>query len=183
MTTVHIPGAGEFTEAAEGWQEGEWTAFLSVGLLGEDREFVILDDEPSRDAERIAEFLSNFRGLAPSALDDLAPRIYDNYREVIGLFDADEREGYGIPEITGPSDVLDFVEIGYPHLEKDNRTDEWFIVLENECEWEPEHGLQIVLRNGEEVTRVSQVDGFLRSDPEVSHSPSTSKMSATPVRM
>jgi rRNA processing protein Gar1 len=46
-------------------------------------------------------------------------------------------------------------------VERDDETGEWFVVTENECEWEPEHGLQIVLRNGEEVTRVSDVDGSI----------------------
>jgi hypothetical protein len=33
--------------------------------------------------------------------------------------------------------------------------------LECECDWEPEHGLQIVFRDGREVTKVGPYDGHL----------------------
>jgi hypothetical protein len=33
--------------------------------------------------------------------------------------------------------------------------------LECECDWEPEHGLQIVVRHGASVTKVGQFDGHL----------------------
>lgn len=37
----------------------------------------------------------------------------------------------------------------------------WYVVLENECSWAPEHGLMIVLREGRQVTKVGQYDGHL----------------------
>ncbi|MFC7668884.1 DUF6985 domain-containing protein [Hymenobacter humi] len=33
--------------------------------------------------------------------------------------------------------------------------------MESECEWEVEHGLQLVFRQGRMLTRVSQYDGHL----------------------
>jgi hypothetical protein len=36
-----------------------------------------------------------------------------------------------------------------------------FIDISCECEWEEEHGLQLVFRQGKKLTRVSQIDGHL----------------------
>jgi len=41
------------------------------------------------------------------------------------------------------------------HMEIEN------VQITAECEWEPEHGLQIVYRDGSELKRVSQQDGHL----------------------
>jgi len=36
-----------------------------------------------------------------------------------------------------------------------------YIILACECEWEREHGLQLALRQGKKLTRVSDQDGHL----------------------
>jgi hypothetical protein len=36
-----------------------------------------------------------------------------------------------------------------------------YVSIECNCDWEPEHGLQIVLKNGSEVTKVGPYDGHL----------------------
>lgn len=41
------------------------------------------------------------------------------------------------------------------------------VVLGCECAWEPEHGLQLVFRDGRRLTRISQFDGDLTGDGEV----------------
>lgn len=48
-----------------------------------------------------------------------------------------------------------------PFVAREEPGGPWFVALENECGWEPEHGLMIVLKNGCVVTKVSPYDGHL----------------------
>lgn len=155
--TIEIPGHGEFSDSG-----GEWTASMSVDLVGDEVEFTVVHDGEDVDLDQLAMCLSNFRSLSERALKDATPLVFAYYREATEDFSDDEREEYGIPEIADPTEVWDYVTLGTAAtVERDDETGEWFVVTENECEWEPEHGLQIVLRNGEEVTRVSDVDGSI----------------------
>ncbi len=36
-----------------------------------------------------------------------------------------------------------------------------YVQITADCDWEPEHGLQIVYRRGSELSRVSDLDGHL----------------------
>ncbi|MEP9393459.1 hypothetical protein ABLE92_25095 [Gordonia sp. VNQ95] len=35
----------------------------------------------------------------------------------------------------------------------------WYVICEDECDWEPEHGLQTVFTDGRTLTRISSYDG------------------------
>ncbi|MGV9671172.1 DUF6985 domain-containing protein [Gordonia sp. NPDC003504] len=35
----------------------------------------------------------------------------------------------------------------------------WYVICEDECAWEPEHGLQTVFTDGQAPTRISSYDG------------------------
>ena len=48
-----------------------------------------------------------------------------------------------------------------PLVQREQRGGSWFVALENECAWEPEHGLMLVLKEGRAVTKVSEYDGHL----------------------
>ena len=39
-----------------------------------------------------------------------------------------------------------------------------YVVLDCECEWEPEHGLQLSLHRGTKLVRVSEQDGEVREE-------------------
>jgi hypothetical protein len=53
-------------------------------------------------------------------------------------------------EIDGPHDVFDHIQLGNePVVTRDAHSDlHVYVSLECECGWEPEHGLQIVFRDG-----------------------------------
>ncbi|WP_116951428.1 DUF6985 domain-containing protein [Jiangella endophytica] len=66
----------------------------------------------------------------------------------------------GFPQIPEPRAVWDFVELtGEPYVERYEAT--WYVVLENECAWEPQHGLMIMLRDSRAVTKASAYDGHV----------------------
>lgn len=132
----------------------------------------VLDGTPCRflledyqDDPRPAEFhqaIGAFLALDPSALTAAAPAIFDYYRDVVRHY-ADHPEWAFHVEIDGPDEVLGHVQFGdEPIVSRDwDGTERVHISVECECAWEPEHGLQIVFRDGRAVTRVGPVDGHL----------------------
>lgn len=161
--TVEIPGLGEFDDN----DDGEWTATFPVEVVGEDVEFTVVPDdvEDSDDADALSTLavcISNFRTMPRSALDDASALVYAYYQDFAEEFSEGQREDFGIPTIGSADDVWSYVTFGDEvSVERDDETGVWFIIWENECAWEAEHGLQLVIRNGEEVTRASEYDGFI----------------------
>ena len=47
------------------------------------------------------------------------------------------------------------------HFRRDRRDCAIYVVVGANCNWEFEHGLQIVYRPGSELVRLSQIDGHL----------------------
>ncbi|QKD00325.1 DUF6985 domain-containing protein [Mesorhizobium loti] len=82
---------------------------------------------------------------------------YRDYREAVGGEDWMDAE-MGMPE--KPWDIWSFVypsELGiWPG---DDGDDNHYVYLEANCDWEEEHGLLLVWRNGAMLTRVSGFDG------------------------
>lgn len=48
-----------------------------------------------------------------------------------------------------------------PVVERGESGSPWFVVLDNECAWDREHRLMLVLAEGRAVTKVSECDGHL----------------------
>ncbi|MBW4687994.1 MAG: hypothetical protein KME40_23595 [Komarekiella atlantica HA4396-MV6] len=83
--------------------------------------------------------------LPPDVLRITAPVVlqnYDIYREMIG----DE----SMPPLANPIQVWDQVSFSYiyvpPHVEYDLNIPTFKLIAE--CDWEPEHGLEVRFRNG-----------------------------------
>ena len=95
-------------------------------------------------------------------LSAATPAIFAYYRDVMNDVVTDGDLDWYI-EIEGPRDVLDHVRLGGDLIvSRDAYGDRHVCVsLECECDWEPEHGLQIVFRDGRTVTKVGPYDGHL----------------------
>ncbi|MFG2003929.1 DUF6985 domain-containing protein [Spirillospora sp. NPDC048911] len=106
--------------------------------------------------------ISAFLALERSALEAAAPSIFAYYRDIMDdVVAAGDDEWY--VEIDGPHDVLDHIRFGdEPVVSRDSRRGRHvYVSLECECDWEPEHGLQIVFRDGRTVTKVGPYNGHL----------------------
>ena len=146
-----IPGLGPVT------QDGDWLVSEPRYLPALDKQcrFLIDGYEPEESAGLVA-CVEAFTSLTKAELDAAAEPVFAYYRDV------EEEVGTepGFPRISGPANVWNFVTFADDvWLERDGST--WFVVLENECAWEPEHGLMLVFRDGRQVTKVSQYDGHL----------------------
>jgi Domain of unknown function (DUF6985) len=65
--------------------------------------------------------------------------------------------------IASPSDVWTHVQLGKePIVSRRASGDKAiYVSIECNCEWEPEHGLQLVFRNGNQLVKVGPYDGHL----------------------
>lgn len=141
---------------------------LSVAVLGSEVEFDVdwdpRDPGDARDAvaAEIAQTITRFREAPRAVLDAATHAVYTYYRDTRDMMVADQDEYYleEVPDIDDPAAVWDMVTFGqYPLVRQADGT--WYVSLECGCAWEEEHGLQIVFRNGDTITKLGPFDDFL----------------------
>lgn len=158
---MQIPGLGEVVEDADlGWYR---TEAIPVPVLGgAPCRFIIdgYDEDPAPQDFHAA--ISTFLSLEGSVLTAAAPSIFAYYRDIMDdLVAAGDDDWY--VEIDSPDSIFDHIQLGNePTVTRDPYGDRRvYVSLECECDWEPEHGLQIVFRDGRTVTKVGPYDGHL----------------------
>lgn len=145
---------------------GEWTSKeVPVPFFdGEKLPVLFVDFDPADDKEALAEAdkaLANFFALDKSYRESISHLVYKNCRdflEAIG-FDEDYQDMWDIKD---EKEIWQFVhptEISVtPHPDDEY---DMFVQVLCECDWEQEHGLQLVFRQGKKLIRVSGQDGHL----------------------
>jgi hypothetical protein len=79
-------------------------------------------------------------------------KVYDYYLEIL-------KYGYTSPlKIDTPQDIWNFVNPNEIIIHWDESGD-YYLCVDCDCEWEQEHGLQLVFKNGITLTRASGNDG------------------------
>lgn len=153
---MEIPGLGAVIEDKD--FEGYRSKGIAVAVLGGiECEFIVQGYDDDERPEDFHAAIRAFLGLDASALAAARPAIYGYYLEVRGEL-GDELD----VEIDGLDHVLDHVELGNePEVIRNDADGRVYVSLESECAWEPEHGLQLVFRDGAAVTRVGPFDGAL----------------------
>ncbi|MEV4708130.1 DUF6985 domain-containing protein [Actinoplanes sp. NPDC049316] len=158
---MHIPGLGPVTQDDDAYVSEP----IPVPVLGGRPCRITVegyDDDEAQDDFHAA--IRAFLAAGPETLRAAAPAIFAYYRDVMSaLSPADD----GYVEIAGPADVLDHVRPGdEPTVSRDRYGDgQVYVSVECECAWEPEHGLQIVFRDGRTVSKVGPYDGHLTNAP------------------
>ncbi len=128
-------------------EDNHWTLGQSA-VLGDRRVPICVDFEQRQIGELSSvqrEAIRQALALPPDVLRITAPLVlqnYDVYREMIG-----DRE---MPPLANPIQVWDRVTFSYiyvpPHVEYDLNIPTFELIAE--CDWEPEHGLEVRFRNG-----------------------------------
>jgi hypothetical protein len=158
---VEIPGLGTVVKNPE--YDWHHSSPVEVPVLGGlPCRFIVDSYENDTAKEDFDAAIRTFLALDRSVLEAAAPHIYAYYRAVTDdVLAAGDDEWY--VEITGPDKVLDHVRFDdEPMVTRDYHVDRHvYISLSCDCDWEPEHGLQIVFRDGAEVTKVGPPDGHL----------------------
>lgn len=123
-----------------------------------DAELVIVgyldDPAPAQFGEAIYNLLHCDRSTLLAASDDLF-RYYTDIKSMVN----DDR----IPDISRPEDAWGHVQLGHEvYIERRTYGDKLiYATIECGCDWEVEHGLQIVLRDGLSVCKLGPYDGHL----------------------
>ncbi len=158
VINMEIPGIGTVTKHEQfDWYYGEP---MEISILGiRDGRIIVerYDSDPNKAELHMA--ISNFLSAGESALKDAEPFIYQYYKSCDDWYPDDEEW----VNIELASDVWNYVQLGRePMVSRRAYGDKAvYISLECECDWEPEHGLQIVFKNGLRINKVGPYDGHL----------------------
>jgi hypothetical protein len=100
----------------------------------------------------------SFLSLDARDRERAAPHVFDNYRQVA----LDWGLSSHVPRIRRSQDIWSAVHPAEIRVSRRHRRDrKVYVQVHAECDWEPEHGLQLVYRDGGALSRVSEQDGHL----------------------
>lgn len=159
VIVMEIKGAGNFELDAEfGWYVSEPIPIRV--LRNQDCIISIEGYDGDRNPEEFQTAIENFLSLDESALHQVTSHVVRYFQECNDEWEPDDPEYI---TLTSPGDVWKHVQLGcHPHLSRRHRKDESiYVSVECNCDWEVEHGLQIVFQNGEKVTKIGPFDGHL----------------------
>ena len=130
-------------------------------VLG-DRECCIVVEAYEQDEAQddIHDAISAFLSIDEDVLKEVQAHILAYYDDVFRSVGAEEPD---FPQISSPNDVWAHIRFGNePIVSRRPYGDQGiYVSVECECDWEPEHGLQIVFKNGQTVNKVGPYDGHL----------------------
>lgn len=142
---------------------------ISVNFFGgTPLQFIIT--EPLSDpmlVQQIEKALQNFFQLDSHYRDSVSDWVYQDYDAMLSAGGVDDLS------LDATEDIWKYVYPSRVYVEQREEDRAIYIVVNCECEWEFEHGLQLVFKDGAKLTRVSGQDGHLtdedaygRPDPE-----------------
>lgn len=107
------------------------------------------------------EALKNFWQLDSNHRNSISKEVYKNCMDFLNAVDYDEADDC-LWQIKNPREIWEYV---YPIeilvSRRHSRDKDIYITVACECEWEREHGLQLVFRQGKKLTRISDQDGHV----------------------
>ncbi|UKN00977.1 hypothetical protein K6119_14675 [Paracrocinitomix mangrovi] len=124
--------------------------------------FMEVNEDDTTFVEEADEALKNFLALESGYKIMTAQAVFGNFVDYCSYISEND-----IPEKmkgTQPLNVWNFVYPTEVFVSRRAVNDkDIYVILACECEWEKEHGLQLVFRQGKKLTRVSDQDGHLTS--------------------
>lgn len=156
---MQIPMLGNMTlDERYGWI---YSAPVYLKMLDRDIQFILEAYEEDGNKQDFELAIREFLSLGHEVLNAAEPHIFAYYRDVNGdYWEPSDQEYVGI---STPGEVWDHIEFGEKvHVLRRFYGDKGvYVSMECNCDWEPEHGLQIIFRNGQWVSKVGSYDGHL----------------------
>jgi hypothetical protein len=152
---ITIDGIGTFQPDDYGLIEGQ--DYINLPALGVECRFMLDGYEGDPEPPDYRDAMLQFIALNPQVLTDAGKYVYAYYMDV-------KNSGWGDPpEIPSVERVWDFVDFGRDAIvsRRGNGDDRIYISLTCGCAWEREHGLQIVFREGNFISKVGPFDGHV----------------------
>lgn len=159
-----IIGALRQDERFHDWWKSEDIAVPFFG--GKALAVVFMGYEPEADSEFIGEAdsaLRNFLNLGEADRLKISEHVHRNCMDFLEAVEFDpEVVDERVLDINDTAEVWAFVHPQQIHVRRRHRRDrDIYITVACECDWEEEHGLQLVFRQGRQLTRVSDQDDHL----------------------
>ena len=124
-----------------------------------------MDFEPEHDKTFIQEAdqaLRNFLSLTITDRNLISELAYKNCMDFLDAVDFDDEEKQPFTNIKEPTEIWNFIEPTEIYISRRHRRDnDIYVQVSCECDWEEEHGLQLVFKQGKQLTRISDQDGHL----------------------
>jgi hypothetical protein len=156
---VNVPNLGDVTKNPQfGWF---YSRELPLAVLGgQICRIVLAGYEEDARKEDFHEAITNFLGATESVLTAATPYVLQYCQDMNSHWATEDPEYVTIER---PEDVWSHVQLGRePIISRRAFGDRGvYISVECECDWEPEHGLQIVFKNGAVVSKVGPYDGHV----------------------
>lgn len=154
---MEIPGIGRVNKDSE--FDLYYSEPMPVAVLGGQMCRIVVEDydeDPDKNDFHIA--ITNFLSSDQTILKEAEQHVFQYYQDCNNDWEPTDDE---FVAIESPNHVWDHVRLGTePIVTRRAYGDKGiYISLECECDWEEEHGLQIVFKNGLKVNKVGPYDG------------------------
>jgi hypothetical protein len=154
---MNIPSLGVLKPHAD---VPEWltSAAVTVPYFDGRKLVFTLDSLKDSDAPEVSAAIEAFLRLGTKDRLTAARYVFANYQAIA---DSISEEDLAC-DIRSAEDVWNHVHPSEVFVSRRHRREKAiYVQITAECDWEPEHGLQIVYRRGSELSRVSDQDGHL----------------------
>jgi hypothetical protein len=149
--------AGQLTQD-EDFEEWWYSKLIEIPYFQNKGLRIVFTDAGNENYFKLAETaLYHFMQLSNSTREQHSNQIIENYRLNL-IFDYTPRL-----DLKSDKEIWSFVYPKEIFLEL-NEKGEVFVLVSCGCEWEEEHGLQLVFKEGQNLTRVSYNDGGLEEE-------------------
>jgi hypothetical protein len=152
-------GPLEYDDAHDGWV----SAPRAIPVLGNHECFFALvayPEDPRPDELRAA--IQNLLAAGPSLLSAALPHLLAYRKDMLSLYPPDEEHPLDLQPPDAIWSHVQFGETFYVRRRADGDVEDGiYLSLECECDWEPEHGLQLVIRNGQMISKLGPFDSHL----------------------
>ena len=154
---MNIPAIGPLEQhpSIPEWQSSDP---VSVPILNNEALIFTFDSLTAEDEPDVRFAIDAFLNLGSTERVAAGKYIFANYQRMADMV---SEEDLGCV-ISDESEVWDHVHPTEIYVSRRHRRDRLiYISISAECDWEVEHGLQMVFRRGERLSRVSDQDGHL----------------------
>lgn len=105
--------------------------------------------------------LQNFLAKGPEAKMEVSGLVFKNCKDFLDIIGFTEQDKH-LWNIQEKSEIWKYVTPSQVYVARRPYNDrDVYVIVACECDWEQEHGLQLVFRQGKKITRVSDQDGHL----------------------
>ena len=145
----------------------EWwkSEAIAIPFLNDQKlTITFMDFVPEHDKNFIEEADQALKNFLKLNLDDrnlISDLVYNNcidFLEAVGFDEMDEP----LRQIQSKNDIWNFIQPTQIYVtRRPYKEQDIYVQITCECDWEEEHGLQLVFRQGKKLTRISGQDGHL----------------------